>query len=298
MENYIVLVGQRGSPSLGRFVRDIVPFFEASGNSSGRWLCDTVCYETGPFTDINDEILSDLRARADLLLIDIFVVPAVNRRKQLLLADMDATIVTGETLDDLAELAGIGEEISAITMSAMRGELDFEAALRARVGKLSGFPETLLQDAYDRMVLSAGARTLVQTMAHFGAQCVLVSGGFTFFTSRVAARCGFMAHHGNVLGVAFDKLTGEVIPPILDKGAKLSYLHKYCSVLGIDADCAVTVGDGANDLPMLQAAGLGVGYQPKPVVRVAVKNSIIHTTLESLLYMQGYTSDEIAPFRE
>ena len=298
MENYIVLVGQRGAPSLEQFVRDIVPFFESSGNSSGRWLCDGVCYEAGPFTDIDSEILADIRTRADHIQIDLFVVPSADRRKKLLLADMDATIVTGETLDDLAELAGIGEEISAITTRAMRGELDFEEALRARVGKLAGFPEALLHDAYNRMTLSVGARTLVRTMVHFGARCVLVSGGFTFFTSRVAERCGFDAHHGNELGVSFDKLTGEVIPPILDKGAKLSYLYKYCSLLGIDVAEAVTVGDGANDLPMLQAAGLGVGYHPKPAVQAGVKNSIIHTDLISLLYMQGYTSQEMAPFVE
>ncbi len=298
MENYIVLVGQRGASSLGQFVQDIVPFFESSGNSSGRWLCDTVCYEAGPFANIESEILTDIRARADLLKIDMFVVPSANRRKKLLLADMDATIVTGETLDDLAELAGIGEEISAITARAMRGELDFEEALRARVGKLAGFPESLLHEAYNQMTLSGGARTLVRTMANFGAQCVLVSGGFTFFTSRVAERCGFDAHHGNELGVSFDKLSGEVIPPILDKGAKLSYLYKYCSLLGIDVAEAVTVGDGANDLPMLQAAGLGVGYHPKPAVRAGVQNSIIHSDLVSLLYMQGYTSQEIALFME
>lgn len=298
MENYIVLVGQRRTSSLERFVQDIVPVFKSTGNSSGRWLCDAICYEAGPFENIDEELLSDIRTQADHFQVDVFVVPSTNRRKKLLLADMDATIVTGETLDDLAELAGIGEEISAITTRAMRGELDFEEALRARVGKLAGFSESLLHETYKRMTLSIGARTLVRTMSHFGAQCVLVSGGFTFFTSRVAMQCGFGAHHGNELGLAADKLTGDVIPPILDKGAKLSYLYKYCSLLGIDVDEAVTVGDGANDLPMLQAAGLGVGYHPKPAVQAGVENSIIHTDLISLLYMQGYTNQEMAPFME
>ncbi len=296
MESFIVLVGNRQDRALKGVIPVLLPVLAAAGNAMGRWLHDGIAYEFGPSDGIDEDILREVRHICFENRIDVFVIPEPDRRKKLLLADMDATIVCGETLDDLAELAGLGEEISDITAQAMRGELDFEEALRARVAMLKGVSESLLFEAFSRMELSAGAEVMVRVMRQAGAECVLVSGGFTFFTSRIAERCGFSLHHGNELDVFDGVLTGEVIPPILDKGAKLSYLHKYASRLGLDLSETAAVGDGANDLPMLEAAGIGVGYRPKPLVLEKVSNSIIFSDLISLLYMQGYGEADLLPF--
>lgn len=211
---------------------------------------------------------------------DVFIVPAA-RSIKLLIADMDATMVVGETLDDLAEHAGIKDKIAAITARAMNGELDFEAALRERVGLLRGLPESALQQTLDKMVLMSGAHELIAALKKNGATCVQVSGGFTFFTGAVAQKLGFDHHHGNVLGVENGKLTGEVIGPILDKNAKLRFLNEYAAKLGIGADQIMAIGDGANDIPMLLAAGIGIGYQPKAAVAEAVDNLVVHGDLSA-----------------
>lgn len=225
--------------------------------------------------------------------VDIFITLAEGRRKKLLLADMDATIVTGETLDEIAALAGIGEKVAAITARAMRGEIDFAAALRERVAMLKDRDVALLQTALDKMQLSPGAETMVRTMAAHGAACVLVSGGFTFFTGAAAARAGFPHHHGNVLGVAGGKLTGTVEGAVLDKDAKRDFLTRYARDLDIAPTNAMAIGDGANDLPMLAAAGLGIGYRPKPLLRQNLLNCIFHGDLAAALYAQGYRENEI-----
>lgn len=228
--------------------------------------------------------------------IDVLIVPAADRRKKLLIADMDATIVEGETLDDLAELAGIGEQISAITHQAMRGEIDFEAALRARVALLAGTATALLGETYARMKISEGARALVRTMTHHGSTAILVSGGFTFFTEKIAQICGFNAHHGNEFAIENGILTGEVAGHILDKGAKLEFLKSYQNRLGLRGSDLLAVGDGANDLPMIQEAaksGLGIGYHPKPIVAEHTANLVCFSDLTALLYIQGYTEAEI-----
>lgn len=226
--------------------------------------------------------------------VDVFHVPADHRRKKLLLADMDATIVVGETLDELAARWGVEDKIAAITAAAMRGEVDFKQALEQRVAMLAGLPETALADTLAAMTLHRGAETLVQVMRFFGAVCYLVSGGFTFFTSAIADRCGFHGHHGNVLDIVAGRLTGRVLPPILDKDAKRMFLTSYAKQARIGLENTMAVGDGANDIPMLQAAGVGVGFQPKPKVADVIPNQIIHTDLTSLLYIQGYTAEDIA----
>ena len=225
--------------------------------------------------------------------IDCFVTPSENRRKQLLIADMDATIVTSETLDELAAHAGIGEEIAAITKRAMAGELDFEAALNERVARLKDMRRDVLEATLEKTSLSQGADILVKTMAAQGATCILVSGGFTFFTEAIAQRAGFHHHHGNILHIENDALTGIVTPPILGKEAKLAYLHEYAQKLGITEKDVIAIGDGANDLPMLEAAGLGVGYYPKPLVEKALENNILYSDLTAPLYIQGYKIEEI-----
>lgn len=232
--------------------------------------------------------MQKLRILFDKDKIDVFCTSSKNRRKKLLMADMDSTIVTSETLDELAAEAGIKDKISNITERAMRGEIDFFAAIRKRVGLLKGLPTDALTRTVDGTVISDGAQTFIKTMRDNGATCVLVSGGFTHFTKDIASKLGFNAHHGNTLGIADNALTGEVIDPILGKEAKLQLLKDYTKNLKIDIGDSVAVGDGANDLPMLSAAGLGIGYHPKPLLEETLLNCIRHTDLTSALYAQGY----------
>ncbi len=244
-----------------------------------------------PPSDARDIIASWM----DDVAADWALLPADNRRKKLLVADMDSTIIGCECIDELADFAGKKAEISAITERAMRGELDFEAALTERVAMLKGLPLDALQRCFDdRVRLNPGARTLVATMAAHGARCVLVSGGFTFFTSRVAALAGFDAQRANALLDDGAALTGAVGQPILGRAAKLSALQEEAAGLGIDAAAAVAIGDGANDLAMIAAAGLGVAYRAKPVVAAEADCAIAHTSLETALFFQGYARREFA----
>jgi phosphoserine phosphatase len=221
--------------------------------------------------------------------LDWCLQPLEGRRKRLLVADMDSTIINVECLDEIADFAGLKAEISAITERAMRGELAFEGALRERVAMLKGLPVTALQQAYDERVrLNPGARTLVRTMAANGARCVLVSGGFSFFTGRVAQAAGFHAHHANTLGDADGALTGLVGEPILGREAKLATLIEEAAMARVPLSMTVAVGDGANDLAMIEAAGLGVAYRAKPVVAAQAAARIDHADLTALLYFQGY----------
>jgi phosphoserine phosphatase len=224
---------------------------------------------------------------------DSAVQPVAERRKRLLVADMDSTIINVECLDEIADFAGIKAKVAQITERAMRGELEFEGALRERVGMLKGLPLTALQAAYDeRVKLNPGARTLVRTMAANDARCVLVSGGFTFFTTRVAKAAGFHANRANTLIQADGALTGEVGEPILGREAKLAALKEEAQSLGIPLARTLAVGDGANDLAMIEAAGLGVAYRAKPVVAVQADAKVDHADLTALLYFQGYTAEQ------
>jgi phosphoserine phosphatase len=223
-----------------------------------------------------------------------FAAQAVEtRRKALLVADMDSTIINVECLDELADFAGVKAKVAEITERAMRGELEFEGALRERVAMLKGLPLAALQRAYDERVrLNPGARALVRTMTANGARCVLVSGGFTFFTGRVAAAAGFHVDYANSLVEAAGALAGEVGEPILGRAAKLEALRNEAAALGQPLDRALAVGDGANDLAMIQAAGLGVAYRAKPIVAAQADAKVDHADLTALLYFQGYRSDE------
>ena len=227
--------------------------------------------------------------------VDAIAQGAANRRKRLLIADMDSTIVRGETLDELAAFAGFGEQVAAITRRSMNGELDFAASLRARVALLRGLDLGALEATWARTALMPGARALVRTMRAAGAHCALASGGFTFFTARVAALCGFSSHHANVLLDDGAALTGAVAEPVFDRDGKLRTLTRLCAELGVPMREAVAVGDGANDLAMLGAAGLGVAFRAKPVVASASRARVDHADLRALLYAQGYRAAEIAP---
>jgi phosphoserine phosphatase len=266
------------------------------GASAGRpdWLAPEEAADL-PFDSLAPEqAVAAARAALGDAPVDLFALPAEGRRKQLLLADMDSTIVTTETLDEIAAFAGLKDRIAAITARAMNGELDFKEALRARVGMLSGLPLSALEATWTETRLMPGAAVLVRTMRAHGAHCALVSGGFTFFTGRVAALVGFHEHHSNTLEIADGALTGKVAEPILDKDAKLAALKRLASARGLPLSATLSVGDGANDLPMLLAAGLGVAFRAKPVVAAAARARVEHTDLTTLLFAQGYRLAEFA----
>jgi phosphoserine phosphatase len=225
--------------------------------------------------------------------IDVCVQPWAGRRKGLLVADMDSTIIGCECLDELADFAGVKAQVSEITERAMRGEIAFEGALRERVAMLKGLGVTALEKAYaERVRLNPGARTLVRTMAASGARCVLVSGGFTFFTSRVAEAAGFHANRANTLIEVGDALAGTVGDPILGREAKLAALQEEAQALGAQPTDALAIGDGANDLAMIEAAGLGVAYRAKPVVAAQAHCAVDHADLTAVLYFQGYKAED------
>jgi len=246
------------------------------------------------FFDHDDPTI--VRAKAEDALersaVDICVQLAEHRKKRLLIADMDSTIVACECLDELADFAGMRREVAQITERAMRGELDFPDALRERVAMIAGLPLADLQRCYDERVrLNPGARTLVATMAGDGARCVLVSGGFDFFTGKVAHAAGFHSHWGNKLIDDGEALTGRVVEPILGRDAKLNTLRAEAAGFGATMAETLAVGDGANDLDMILAAGLGVAYRAKPVLAGQADARLEHTDLTSLLYFQGFGAD-------
>jgi phosphoserine phosphatase len=226
--------------------------------------------------------------------VDLLAQPREGRRKKLLVADMDSTIVVGETLDELAAYAGLKEHIAAITARAMNGEIDFKAALRERVGLLRGLDEGALAKTEQKLALTPGARILTATMRAHGAFTLLVSGGFDYFTSRVRERCGFDADRANRLEINGGKLTGKVIEPILDRDAKLGFLRSFAAERGYDSSATLAVGDGANDLDMIRAAGLGVAFHAKPVVAHEARFRVEHNDLTALLFAQGYRQEEFS----
>ena len=224
--------------------------------------------------------------------VDVCVQPAEGRRKRLFLADMDSTVIGCECLDELADYAGVKAEVAEVTERAMRGEIAFEGALRERVAKLEGLRVEVLARCYaERVHLNSGARTLVRTLTAHGVRCVLVSGGFEAFTAPVAQAAGFAAHHANRLLVEAGRLTGTVGEPILGREAKLDALRRHADELGIGLEAALAVGDGANDLAMIEAAGLGVAYRAKPVVAERADARLDHADLSALLYFQGYGAE-------
>ncbi|WP_438996400.1 phosphoserine phosphatase SerB [Candidatus Puniceispirillum sp.] len=259
--------------------------------SEASWLARGSAAETIVANDKEFDV-GKLRAVADDLSIDINIVPAENRRKRLLIADMDSTIINSESLDDLARLAGLGDDIAHITAQSMAGQMDFEDAVDARVAMLAGKPVSLFDQLLDEMTLTAGAVALVKTMRANGAFCYLVSGGFDFATSYIADMCGFHDNHANHMNISSGLIEGTVRKPILDRDAKASYLAQYCATHDLTMADAATIGDGANDLAMLKAADLGVAFQGKPLLRKHIDLQLNHTDLTGLLYLQGYSDSE------
>ena len=234
-----------------------------------------------------------VRLILDWSAIDVVAQPIAGRRKRLLVADMDSTMVTTETLDELAEFAGLGGRIGAITARAMNGEIDFVAALRERVALLAGLSADALDRTWERVAFTRGAGQLVATMRAAGALTVLASGGFTVFTERVRLALGFDHDEGNRLEIADGRLTGRVLPPILGREAKLATLIRHAAERRLPLAATLAVGDGANDLAMIQAAGLGVAFHAKPIVAHQARIRIDHGDLTALLYAQGYRAEDI-----
>jgi phosphoserine phosphatase len=266
----------------------------AWGGGQARWLDPGVAaeFDLDRLPENRWTVWEDLQA----LRIDMVVQRAEGRKKRLLIADMDSTMIRQECIDELADEAGVGARVADITARAMNGELDFEGALRERVGLLAGLPEGVIaQVLRDRITLMPGGPVLLATMKAAGAYAALVSGGFTAFTAAVSAQLGFDENRANTLHVAGGKLAGTVAEPILGKEAKLQALNEISTRLGITPAEALAVGDGANDLPMLLAAGTGVALHAKPTVQAQCEVRVNHGDLTALLYLQGYTRDSFAP---
>ncbi len=291
MTHVATLIGNPTAKNLGqalvRRAGDALP-----GVANTHWLDNDVAAdvmfapEPGFDTDEIARALADDLAEAE---IDIVVQPAGNRRKRLMLADMDSTIIGQECIDELADFAGLKAHVSAITERAMRGEIAFEPALRERVALLKGLPLSVIDETLKtRITLTPGATTLVRTMKANGAWCALVSGGFTAFTAKVADMVGFDENRANLLLTDGDALAGTVAEPILGREAKLGALRELRTARGLEHWQTLAVGDGANDLAMLGDAGLGVAFHAKPAVAAAAHARIDHSDLTALLYCQGY----------
>jgi phosphoserine phosphatase len=255
------------------------------------WLAEAEAVDL-PFTGAPDQAAAAARAALGGAPVDAIAQPREGRRKRLLVADMDSTIVTSETLDELAAFAGLKERISEITRRAMNGELDFHQALVARVAMLQGLSVDALDGTWAETRMMPGAAELVATMRADGAFCCLASGGFTFFTGRVAEKLGFHLHVSNTLLVADGKLTGRVAEPIFDRDSKLATLTRLAAENNLAMEATLAVGDGANDLDMIRAAGLGVAFRAKPVVAAAARARVDHADLTALLFAQGYRRSE------
>lgn len=273
-------------PELVAGVMTVAPIFEPPV-----WLADSIAADL-PISASEPEALAVLplvRAVVGSRPVDVNVLPAERRRKKLLVADMDSTIIRQECIDELADMVGLKERVSEITERAMRGEMAFEPALRERVALLKGMKVGVLNDVLEKRIeLMPGARVLVQTMRAGGAYTMLVSGGFTHFAGPVAAMVGFNEMSANELVIAGEVLTGFAVEPVKGRDAKLAAFRTVSQRLDIAPVCTLAVGDGANDLGMIEAAGLGVAYHAKPAVAEAADARVDHGDLTALLYLQGY----------
>jgi phosphoserine phosphatase len=281
MDSVLVLMAAPGS---GAITSVVVEALRDQGAGAPLWLSPGDACEVEAFSRM-PEFLVDLRAHA----IDAAVVSIHNRRKRLLIADMDSTMIHQECIDELGVVAGVGDQIKSITARAMRGELDFDGALKERVALLKGLDVSVIADLLrTRITYMEGGKTLIATMRAAGGYAALVSGGFTAFTVPVAAHLGFQENRANTLITKDSKLTGEVGRPILGQQAKLDSLREITAHLGLSPADAIAVGDGANDLAMLSEAGLGVALHAKPHVQESSLIRINHADLTALLYLQGY----------
>ena len=294
MQNVLVLIAApRRQPLDDSMVATAIEAMRAAGATIAptRWLASDEAAEL-PFDGAPTRMRSAVERALEGWPVDVAAVPAVNRRKRLLVADMDSTIIDNETLDELAAEAGVGERVAAITARSMRGEIDFADALRERVAMIAGLGVDALERTAAGMRVTPGAETLVRTMRHAGAYTALVSGGFRFFTTRVRAAVGFDGDEANDLEIVSGRLTGRLVEPVINRDGKRTALERLAAARHLAlADC-LAVGDGANDLALIEAAGLGVAYHAKPIVAAAADVRIDHADLTALLFVQGYERSE------
>lgn len=284
MDTLLVLIAAPGSGAISSHIAETA---RAMGGKLN-WLAEGEACELDIFERVFEfgELLRGLP-------IDVNLIGTINRRKKLLIADMDSTMIHQECIDELGVMAGVGARIKDITARAMRGELNFEGALKERVALLKGLDESVIEQLLrERISFMEGGKTLLATMKANGAYTALVSGGFTAFTSHVAATLGFDENRSNTLLIENGKLTGEVALPILGKEAKVKSLKRICKERGFRKADAIAVGDGANDIPMLLEAGMGVALHAKPKVQAEAPICINHGDLTALLYLQGYRKAE------
>ncbi|WP_296740732.1 phosphoserine phosphatase SerB [Mesorhizobium sp.] len=269
----------------------------AVGASAVHWLADDIaCDLVLPETAGIDEMTAGLRSALASEPVDIIVQPAEGRKKKILLADMDSTMIDQECIDELADEIGVKEHVAAITARSMNGEIAFEPALRERVALLRGLDTTVVDRIIaNRLTLAAGGRALVRTMRANGAWTALVSGGFDVFTSRIAEMLGFQENRANRLIEEDGRFAGKVAEPILGRAAKAEALLDIAARLGLTTGDAIAVGDGANDLDMIRLAGTGVALHAKPAVAAEAKVRIDHGDLTALLYLQGYRLEDFVP---
>ena len=284
MDTLLVLIAAPGSGAISSHIAETA---RAMGGKLN-WLAEGEACELDIFERVFEfgELLRGLP-------IDVNLIGTINRRKKLLIADMDSTMIHQECIDELGVMAGVGARIKDITARAMRGELNFEGALKERVALLKGLDESVIEQLLrERISFMEGGKTLLSTMKANGAYTALVSGGFTAFTSHVAATLGFDENRSNTLLIENGKLTGEVALPILGKEAKVKSLKRICKERRLRKADVIAVGDGANDIPMLLEAGMGVALHAKPKVQAEAPICINHGDLTALLYLQGYRKAE------
>lgn len=285
----LVLTTNPANPKLDE---ELVRAIHAEIGGTVNWLHQSIAIEF-----INPKAAASLQIARDIIgeaKVDANLVPVLNRRKKLLIADMDSTMINEECIDELGAALGIKEQIAEITERAMRGELDFEEALDARVGLLKGLPLDQVKEVRrERITYAQGGRVLIQTMKTHGAYTALVSGGFTLFADYFGKRIGFDEATANVLEFNDDRLTGTVARPIVDKDTKLAKLQQLATEQNLTLEDTMAVGDGANDLMMIKAAGMGVAIHAKPIVAAEAQYQFNHSDLSGLLYLQGYEEADL-----
>lgn len=266
----------------------IAQLCQQNGFKITSWLSDnTASAQAALITLASIDTVNELRLLCAEMKIDVNIFSDNNVLKKLLIADMDATIIRGESLDELAALCGKGAEIAAITAKTMAGDIDFETGLNMRLSQLAGQDQSMLDKVIENTKVTDGAGCLIATMQAQGSACYLVSGGFKFLTSYITEKLGFTGHYANQLGIENGKLNGTAVPPIIDKHSKEAILKQKCAELNVATEQAICVGDGANDAAMLNLAGLGVAFEGKPILKQATDTHLDYTDLTGLLYLQG-----------